>query len=313
MLHYTTVAYRTLVFSENTAVTFQQDLPREALSHPFFLRQILAFSGYHLAHLHPDKRQSYLLQASKHQNLAIRGIREALSEQVNSTNCHALYATTSLIVVNKFAAFPNCEDFRTHGCSLPVQSLMEIFSLVNGMEAVLHSPGGEEIVTGPLKELFGARTDPYTNNALMIGISERLPELARRISSDFMEEQTRAALTSAVESITFCVNDTLASLHKASPPELRVLFWWPMKVLREFLDLAVAGHPLALVVLAYYDILLVWGESEYWFFEDWAENLINAIVEKVRGSPWEDLVSWPAEVILHRDQPMQDGSAGNRM
>ncbi|KAJ4265994.1 hypothetical protein NW762_003967 [Fusarium torreyae] len=162
-----------------------------------------------------------------------------------------------------------------------LQSLMEIFSLVNGMEAVLHSPGGEDIVTGPLKELFGTRTDPYTNNALMLGMSERLPELARRISTDFMEEQTRIALTSAVESITFCVNDTLASLHKAAPPELRVLFWWPMKVLREFLDLAVTGHPLALVILAYYDILLVWGESEYWFFEDWAENLINAIVEKI--------------------------------
>ncbi|KAI6760464.1 hypothetical protein HG530_009324 [Fusarium avenaceum] len=300
MLHYTTVTYKTMVFSERTVPTFQQHVPQIALAYPWFLRQILAFSGYHLAHLRPDKRQFYLLQASKHQNASIRGIREALSEPVNSKNCHALYASTTFIVVNKFAAFPNCEDFRNHGCSQPVQSLMEIFSLVNGMEAVLHSPGAADLFTGPLKELFCETPEMHVSSYLFRGLSARLPELARRISSDYMEDQCRAALSSAVETITTCVNDSLTSLNKASPPELRVLFWWPMTVSRDFLDLAVSGHPMALVILAYYDILLHWGESEYWFFENWAETLITAIVEKVKGSPWEDLLNWPVEVILHR-------------
>ncbi|KAF4454860.1 hypothetical protein F53441_2730 [Fusarium austroafricanum] len=287
-------------FSERTIPTFQQHIPQVALSYPWFLRQILAFSGYHLAHLHPEKRQFYLLQASKHQNASLRGIREALSEPVNSSNCHALYASTTFIVVNKFAAFPNCDNFRSHGCSLPVQSLMEIFSLVNGMEAVLHSPGSADLMNGPLSELFGETPDAHVHSYLMRGLHARLPELARRISSDSMEDQSRATLTSAVESITGCVNNALSTLHKASPPELRVLFSWPMSVPRDFLDLAVAGHPLALVILAYYDILLYWGESEYWFYENWAEALLTAIIEKVKGSPWEDLLNWPAEVILHR-------------
>jgi hypothetical protein len=300
MLHYTTVTYKTMVFSEKTVATFQQHIPQEALSYPFLLRQILAFSGYHLAYLHPERRQFYLLQASKHINSSIRGIREALSEPVTSTNCHALYGSTTFIVVNKFAAFPNCDDFRSHGCSLPVQSLMEIFSLVNGMEAVITSPGSEDLINGPMKELFCETTDVHAISYLLRGLSTRLPELARRISSDFMEDQCRVTLTSAVESITSCVNDSLVNLNKASPPELRIIFWWPMTVSRDFLDLAVSGHPLALVILAYYDILLYWGESEYWFFENWAETLITAIVDKVRGSTWEDLLSWPVEVILHR-------------
>lgn len=300
MLHYTTVTYKTMVFSESTVATFQQHMPQEALSFPFFLRQILAFSGYHLAHLHPERRHFYLLQASKHINSSIRGIREALSESVTSRNCHALYGSTTFIVVNKFAAFPNCDDFRSHGCSLPVQSLMEIFSLVNGMEAVLNSPGAAHLPTGPLKELFCETTVTHTTSHLLRGLSARLPELARRISSDFMEDQCRAALTSAVESITACIDNSLETLNRASPPELRIIFWWPMTVSRDFLDLAVSGHPLALVILAYYDILLYWGESEYWFFENWAETLINAIVEKVRGSSWEDLLNWPVEVILQR-------------
>ncbi|QPC78225.1 hypothetical protein HYE68_008977 [Fusarium pseudograminearum] len=299
MLHYTTVTYKTMVFSDNTTATFQQRMPQAALAFPFFLRQILAFSAYHLAHLHPERRQFYLLQATKHINASIRGIREALSEEVTARNCHALYGSTTFVVVNKFAAFPNCDAFRSHGCSLPVQSLMEIFSLVNGMEAVLNSPGAADLVYGPLRELFCETTQVHPTSHLLNGLSARLPDLARRISSDYMEEQCRTALMSAVESITSCVNDSLRELNKASPPELRIIFWWPMTVSRDFLDLAVSGHPLALVILAYYDILLFWGESQYWFFQDWAENLITAIVDKVRGSQWEDLLGWPVEVILN--------------
>ncbi|KLP05448.1 Uncharacterized protein Y057_5644 [Fusarium fujikuroi] len=299
MLHYTTVTYKTMVFNERTIPTFQQSVPQVALGYPWFLRQILAFSGYHLAHLHPEKRHSYLLQASKHQNASLRGLREALSEPVTSSNCHALYASTTFIVVNKFAAFPNCDDFRSHGCSQPVQSLMEIFSLVNGMEAVLHSPGAADLRNGPLKELFCETPHPHVNSYLLRGLHARLPELARRIASDSMEDQSRAVLTSAVVSITGCVDDAFSNLYKVSPPELRVIFSWPMSVPRDFLDLAVSGHPLALIILAYYDILLYWGETEYWFFENWAEALITAIVEKVKGSPWDDLLNWPVEVILH--------------
>ncbi|KAG8668358.1 hypothetical protein FPOAC1_007737 [Fusarium poae] len=299
MLHYTTVTYKTMVFTESTVTTFQETMPREALAYPFFLRQILAFSGYHLAHLHPDKRQFYLLQASKHINSSIRGIREALSEEVTSKNCHALYGSTTFVVVNKFAAFPNCDDFRSHECLLPVQSLMEIFSLVNGMEAVLKTPGAADLIRGPLKELFCETTTIHTISPLLSGLSKRLPELANRIAIDLMEDHCRPALISAVQSITTCVNDSLGELNKASPPELRIIFWWPMTVSRDFLDLAVSGHPMALVILAYYDILLYWGESQYWFFENWAEILLTAIMDKVKGSSWEDLLNWPIEVIMN--------------
>ncbi|KAF5672506.1 transcription factor [Fusarium heterosporum] len=300
MLHYTTVTYKTMVFSERTVATFQQHIPQLALSYPWFLRQILAFSAYHLAHLRPDKKHYHLLQASKHQNASLRGIREALSEQINSNNCHALYASTTFIVVNKFAAFPNCEDHGSHGCCSPVRSLMEIFSLVNGMEAVIHSPGAADLFTGPLKELFCETPDLHVNSYLFQGLSERLPELARRVSSDYMEDQYRDTLISAVDSITTCVNDSYANLNKPSPPELRVVFWWPMTASRDFLELTLSGHPLALVILAYYNIFLYWGESRYWFFENWAETLLTAIVERVKGSPWEDLLNWPVEVILRR-------------
>ncbi|CEI68194.1 unnamed protein product [Fusarium venenatum] len=305
MLHYTTVTYKTMFFSENAVATFQRIMPQEALAYPFFLRQILAFSGYHLAHLHPEKKQFYLLQASKHVNSSLRGIREALSEEVTSKNCHALYGSTTFVVVNKFAAFPNCDDFRSHECSLPVQSLMEIFSLVNGMEAVLKCPGAADLPNGPLKELFCETEQIHAISPLLSGLSERLPELARRISTDFMEDRCRDTLISAVQSITSCVNDSLGELNKASPPELRIIFWWPMTVSRDFLDLALSGNALALVILAYYDILLHWGESQYWFFENWAELLITAIADKVKGSSWEDLLSWPIEVILH-EQNMID-------
>ncbi|KAF4467702.1 transcription factor [Fusarium albosuccineum] len=301
MLHYTTAAYRTLSFADNVIHTFQCDVPRQAIAHPYFLREVLAFSGFHLAYLNPEKKQHYLLLASKHQNLAIRGIREALSGPITSTNCHAIYATSTLIVVNKFAAFPSCEDHLVHGCAMPIQALVEIFSLVNGMDAVLKSPGGADIKTGPLKELFGQCDHAYPTGELLQGLLDRVPELIRWTQSESFDPGTRQVLTSAAESFNNCLTSVNGFPTAACPAEVRAMFWWPMLISRDFLDLAGSSHPLALVILAYYDVLLYWGESRYWFFEDWAQVLISAIVDKVRGSQWEELVSWPAGVILHQE------------
>lgn len=302
MLHYTVVTCRTFAYSDNTAITFQYDMPREALSHPYFLRIILASSAFHLAYLHPEKRHSYLLLASKHENQAVRGVRAVLSGPVNSTNCHALYGTTIFIVVCKFATFPSCKDHQVHGCSMPIQALLDIFSLANGISAVIRSPEGGAIRTGPLKELFARNVFPSLPSARLQELSEHLPELRRRIDSEFLDSKIKQALLSAMDSLSKSMATGINAPKLSVPPEIRALFWWPMLVQNEFVDLAASSHPLALAILAHYSILLCWGETRFWFFEGWAQALIHTIVDKVRGSPWEDLVDWPLRVITQRRQ-----------
>ncbi|KAM5343441.1 hypothetical protein ACJ41O_011978 [Fusarium nematophilum] len=201
------------------------------------------------------------------------------------------------IVVSKFAAFPSCEGHRIHDCASPIQALIEIFSLVNGMDALIHSEEGGNIRGGLLKELFCQVSQPHMPGNLLQGLSESLPELRRRTASDALDSKTQIILTSAVDTLRNCIDFVRSRLNVAAQPELRALFWWPMLVSRHFLDLVGSAHPLALVILAHYDVLLYWGEPRYWVFEDWPQSLMDAIVDKLRGSPWEDLISWPLRVV----------------
>lgn len=297
MLHYTVITHRTFVYSDNIAKVFQYDLPREALSHPYCLRIILATAAFHLAYLTPEKRQSYLLQASRHENLAFRGVREVLSKSVNSANCHALYGTTIFIVVCKFAAFPSCEDHQLHGCAAPIQALLDIFSLANGIAAIIRTPEGGAIRTGPLKELFARTPFNHAPSTLLQELVEHLPSVHRRIEGEFLDPKVKQVLLSTMESLIRSMELGINAPKLSVPTELRALFWWPILVPDEFVELAASSHPLALAIIAHYSVLLCWGGSRFWFFEGWAKALVHAVVDKVRGSPWEDLLDWPLRTI----------------
>lgn len=55
---------------------------------------------------------------------------------------------------------------------------------------------------------------------------------------------------------------------KAAPPdELRAIFLWPMLVPRPFTSLAEEGHPITLLILAHYCVLLHWAAEWCWCFE----------------------------------------------
>lgn len=181
---------------------------------------------------------------------------------------------------------------------MPIQALVEMFSLINGISALLLSSEGRSILNGPLKDFFSWSIRPHPPTEVFQGLLTRVPELKLRAESDVQDSKAKAILTTALKSFHSCLEDTINHPTVSCPPEMRVQFTWPMMISRDFLELAGTGHGLALVTLAYYDTLLSWGESRYWFFEGWAQPLMEAIVEKVRGSEWEDLVSWPASVVL---------------
>lgn len=104
--HYANVSSHSLsAFSEDLNTTFQVNVPREAISHPYLLRAIMAFSAYHLGHLTPNKRPYYNLLAGKHQGHATRGLREALEDPITPENCHAIYCASVFLAINNSPHF----------------------------------------------------------------------------------------------------------------------------------------------------------------------------------------------------------------
>ncbi|GKT89252.1 DUF814 domain-containing protein [Colletotrichum tofieldiae] len=105
MHHYSTTTCLTLPRSNDVSQIWQFEVPRLGLTYMFLMHEILAISALHLGYLHPEQRESYALHASQHQSDAIAGMRESLM-QITPDNCHALFGTSSLLVLNAYSTFP---------------------------------------------------------------------------------------------------------------------------------------------------------------------------------------------------------------
>ncbi|KAF6816699.1 fungal Zn binuclear cluster domain-containing protein [Colletotrichum sojae] len=299
MHHYTSVSYRTFSHSPQTQRTLQYDVPREALSYPFLLHQLLAFSAYHLAYLQPDCRHAYLMQAAQHQNDAINGMRGTLLGTISSTNCHALFASSIFLTLSAFATYPSYEKYNPSFS--PVDSMLDIFTLTDGMSVILRA-SDDDLHKGPLREFFvkGSYEDDGSAavEASLQPLLERLPRLGARLGEiGILEAEVKYAVTNAVVSLGESVAKVSSLNVMSAPVEFRAVFLWPILMSSDYLDALRRRHPAALAVLAHYCVVIHLAEPFCWFLSGWARALVSAISELLMGTPWAELVLWPIEVI----------------
>ncbi|KAJ3542109.1 hypothetical protein NM208_g4268 [Fusarium decemcellulare] len=294
MHHYSTVGYRTLSFCTDVIPLLQSDIPRTALSQYFLLHEILAFSAFHMAYLNPDDSYRYLQQASHHENLAISGMRHTLASPITSENCHALYATSIFLIINSFAASDYCQNPRTS--QPPVQAVVDIFALANGMGTILWS-SEQDIRTGPLKALFGQFECKETNDCNLISLVNQLLQLREVVSREpNLDEKRRLLLASSIDCFGRCLFTVRQNKTLAAPAELRAAFLYPILLPEGFMHLARRNHPWALVMLAYYGVLLHWAEEKCWFLRSFAHSLMDTIASSLIGSQWAYLLEWPIRI-----------------
>jgi hypothetical protein len=301
MHHYTCTSYRTLSKDAAVQKVLQHDLPRLALQNRFLLHQILAFAGYHLAYLHQDHRHSYFLQASRHQNSAIEGLRTALASTVTSQNCHALYAASMLLTISSFASLPSYD--RYNGSLDPINSILDIFSIIKGMNMVLHV-SDHELRTGPLTALFSQMQEekPVAEDSdldLLYSRVERLStSLAETGFSGSYATHNGPEILQAITSILDCIRQTTAKPSPTSTASLRASFLWPILLTAEYMGSLRERRPAAMVVLAFYCTLLRMAEANCWALECWAELMMESVCSFLNGTRWEKLLEWPKQMVV---------------
>ncbi|KAJ3536415.1 hypothetical protein NM208_g6726 [Fusarium decemcellulare] len=301
--HYTNATCPSLSSSDHSVTTLKVAIPQQGLAQPYLMRMVLALSSFHLAYLNPEKRQYYLLLASKHQELAIKGMRRTLAKSVTAKNCHALWASSVFLVVNKFASFGSCARCQDLcGCSADsaLNTLVDIFSMIGGMAAIMRS-SREAIQTGPLQTLFKDYAGSQQPEIDLQPLLQKVYDLRNQLEFESLGSDTRLVLVTALERVIDCITDMSNLPNISAPLEVRVLFHWPSRIPGTFLDLARAGHPLAVVIIAYYCCLIRWSRAMYWFFQGWGHPLADCILAAVEGSHWAHLAEWPVGVILSQD------------
>ncbi|KAK2042380.1 fungal Zn binuclear cluster domain-containing protein [Colletotrichum somersetense] len=277
MHHYTSVSYQTFSHSSVGQKTLQYDVPREALSYPFLLHQILAFSAYHLAYLQPECRHAYLMQAAQHQNDAINGMRGTLLGTISSANCNALFASSIFLTLSAFATYPSYEKHNPSFC--PIDSILDIFTLTDGMSVILRT-SDEDLRKGPLREIFirgAGDATPTTVEATLQPLFDRLPSLGTQLAEiGALEHEGKYTIVNAIIALSKCIAKVSTVNAMSAPVEFRAVFLWPIMMSTDYLDSLRQRQPAALVVLAHYCVIVHLAEPfSGWDALDRADNVAH--------------------------------------
>ncbi|KAL0934003.1 fungal Zn binuclear cluster domain-containing protein [Colletotrichum truncatum] len=298
MHHYSSITYQTVAQSTLVQKALQYDIPRVALSYPFLLHQILAFSAYHLAYLEPNSRQNYLLHAAQHQNNAINGMRGTLVGTISSSNCHALYASSIFLTFSAFATYPVDEKYNPSFS--PIDSILDIFNLTIGMATILRT-SEDDLRNGPLREMFHHGPGDKTPSAVRPTLKPLFDRLSR-LSSEVLElglvdNKERITITDTIRALKVCIAKVSFFDASTVSAEIRAIFLLPGVISSDYLNMLRCRHPAALVVLAHYCVIIHSAELFCWYLSGWPKSLISAISEQVDRGPWAELARWPIEVI----------------
>jgi hypothetical protein len=289
--HFTCSTYQTLPLGSGQKEMWQVDVVKLGFSHEFLIRIILAVAALHLGVLRPPYRATYAIRASHHQGIALQSVREVLAHGVDHSNCHAIFAFSCIMVMVAFAT-PRIEDMDFEYAE---KGILEGVQLARGCNSIVQ-PQWQHLSTGPLAPLLREGMHNETTPLHEVPGSDEITGLLRLCSTPNVLENREAA-----NAYYIAIHELLKSYSQLSLLKARGLdmvtatFVWPVAVPQRYLGLLGERKPEALVILAYYAILLSFIE-EKWFMKGWAIYLVSTI-EKSIGEEWKEWLAFPKEKI----------------
>ncbi|KAL1838831.1 hypothetical protein VTJ49DRAFT_2188 [Mycothermus thermophilus] len=284
--HFTLFTYNTFVKDPESAAIahlWRVEVPKLAFAHVFLLHQILAIAAYHLAYLKPESRATYSLRASHHQNAGIRQMRHALSD-ITPSNCHALFASSSLLWIGSLAA----SSVNRPAGGPVVDDLVDVMILVKGIGSVLYS-SHDVLQSGPLSEMFALHQGPEHPNPALDRVVLAVADFLVEIAETEPDGRVRAIVHADAYRLVTAIRDALV---KTPAPEYRVVASWPIQMSDDLIPLLRQRNQAALALLSYYCVVFHAAEMQgYWFMQGWSEGVIQDITKTVTG-PWKRHSAW---------------------
>ncbi|TQN64958.1 Sterol uptake control protein 2 [Colletotrichum shisoi] len=293
MHHYSTATCLTLPRSNDVSQIWQFEVPKLGLTYMFLMHEILAISALHLGHLHPEQRESYALHASQHQSDAIVGLRESLM-QITAENCHALFATSSLLLLNAYSTFPYQRGPPQSPGGPTIDDILDVFLLVRGMNHILLSTQ-PIIEAGPFAPFFTEVVTP-ASTPLLDAVTQHLKDLRSALDANDVNSSSKAVVS---KEISVFLQWIMHAVETTATPEIRVVLTWPISLTEEYLGLLRHRDPAALTLLAHYCAVVRSTEATSWFVQGWGINAARAIVSDL-DPEWKDLIKWPLAFMSDR-------------
>jgi hypothetical protein len=292
--HFVTETYSTLADQETDHNRiWQHHLPQWGFSTPSIFHLILTLAALHLAHLNPEEKDQYFLQADNHFTFGIRSVTAILSN-LNDENCQLIYMSAAMICFVYFGHGPRPGEY----LAFSETGTAEWLVLMRGVRSILVS-SHDKIFTGVL----ATKPDPS-----IAGISDRYQNEVRMHRSHiedvqrFIEVQVGGtpacemyvgAVANLIEMFdeAYCIQS--AGKHGVS--HMHVAVGWIYRRPEEFIALLEGKDPFALIILSYWCILLKFMGSS-WLMVGWDRHVIAGIQSSL-SVEFHQYIEWPVSVI----------------
>ncbi|KAI8629623.1 hypothetical protein F5Y19DRAFT_72237 [Xylariaceae sp. FL1651] len=299
--------------TENSMLHFwSYNLPRIGLTYHFVLHLAYALAAYHLAFCNIGsecKELEYRAKARYHASLGLPQLTQALV-RIDKDNCGALYIAATLVCYCTFAAGPaGPGDLLV--CNLGTQHRADWLPLIYGVRLIREKFDEDVLFTGLMEPFRGKNVRPETEMSLQDRPARCVREGFARLDWEEPLNELRdfvASQTSEGTEIWLRGLDGLMSIYEATygdkdatfdgPAENQFVFGWLYRLEKPFVSSLQQRDSTALVILAYYAVLLSTME-QMWYMNGWAIHLLVTVGDLIHVEyvPW---LQWPSNSLEQR-------------
>jgi hypothetical protein len=324
MHHFT--AFNSEIMTEHFDIMetmWQHEMPRIAFNSQYVMHGLLGFSALHLATIQPKRALLLRASATNHLDQALVFYRQENGPATAET-ANARFTFTWIVVMFAFA-IPSSVA--------PIDAVIELFSLVRGIEVVLQE-SLIWIIQGPFAPIltrafaedrglsddgsalsmgfaFQASTSHSTGagcvpgDGLPQGMDFGLNHLDFMIGMHNMIPDERRACMLVLAELKTLYAQMLSSQGNCG---MSMSMCFPKQDPTRFSLLLKQRHPQALVILAYYTVLLDLLGSRWWI-NGWGRRVLRDIVCSL-GDEWKSWIEWPVQTVLMKDVSMDAAMMG---
>lgn len=283
LYHWSGGLYKSFLLSQADTKLYADVCMKHGLQFPFLMRQILATSALSMSLWKPEQREYYHQHAVQLQSEALVGFNATVPD-LGESNIVAAFLVSSLIGLHSF-----CEtfSFRDGDFNNTLDAFVGCVHLLRGIRS---------IIGGWWSFLLSSELNPVLS--LAHGVREKsmkqpsqlnsLRELIHNADIGTTSQQAYESTIDELEQVYSAQTDVGDPQNGASA---NMIFGWLVVVPREYVDLVAQRRPEALIILAYYAVILH-RRKQFWAINDAGQFLMSGIRAHL-GKHWEQCLEWP--------------------
>ena len=272
----------------------REDQIELALAHPYLMHTILSLAALEMYHNKPTNT-AYFTQATSHNVAALRHARPCIS-QLEDEHSEALYLFSCFTSLYAFAEPPlRIQSSISLSETDSIRDLLHSFRMGRGILAVKASNEShleKDRITDKDKSKLQWPNEIDENSSVLQAQYPQLLQLQVLVTRDF-----QGAHASTLHDALIRLFASMAVLQRKSKnhSSASLIQIWPMHVDQGLFDMWDSDEPIALVLLAYYAVM-VDMRSNIWFFQRWPKLILDSVETRL-DQKWHEYIMWPRTII----------------